>query len=208
MSEEIETLKKRLAEKEAEAAKLSVVIAEHDAAIVKVRNKFSRQLGRVSKKDLALKENRNEWEADTKALQILKESHEKEVEAHSEQLLKHDQLMKKIRDELSIAEKLETIVADELDTRKDVLLEENLPEILEQQAMVVECQVAVDEAKEELCAALAVFEGLREEVIQIEKRIPLLEEEKRAAVSHRDFKAAGKASKEIKEAAARYVCSH
>jgi DNA repair ATPase RecN len=164
----------------------------------------TRRQGRVSKKELALKENRNEWEADTKALTLLKEGHEKEVQLHSEKLLKYEQFMDVIKSELICVESMETIISDHLSALNDAVLTESLSDVWEHQAEVVECQVSVDEAKEELRAALAGLEALREEVSQLEKRIPLLEQQKNAAVSARDFKAAGKASKDIKEAIARY----
>jgi len=206
---EIEALKLQLAQKEAEALKLSMAIAAHDASIVKVRGKFNRQLGRVSKKDLALKENRNEWEADSKALNALRENHEKEAQLHSEKLLKHEQLLIVLKEELGSAERMEAIISSQLNTLNDATIDESLSEVWEQQAGVVECQVAVDEAREELHSALANLDELREEVSQLAKRIPLLEQQKKAAVSARDFKAAGKASKDIKDAISRKEqCEH
>lgn len=175
-------------------------IASHDASISKVRSKFSRQQGRVNKKELALKENRNEWETDSRALSLLKESHEKEVQLHSEKLLKHEQLMDVIKNELTNVETMETVISEHLSSVNDRSLTESLSDVCEQEAGVVEYQAAVDEAKEELRAALEGLEALREEMVQLERQIPLFEQQKIAAVSARDFKAAGKASKDIKEA--------
>jgi len=198
VNKEIDELKKRLAEKEAEAAKLSVVIAHHDAAIVEVRNEFIRQVDRVSKKDLELKEQRNGWDADTKDLELMTELHKREVEAYSEELRKRVQLMNRIKDEVNIAEKVETIIANELAVGKGLS-----PDLLEQHAAVVKCRVDAVQANEELRVALAWVECLREELIQIDKTIPLLEEERRFAVSNRAFKAAAKACKEIMDAVTR-----
>ena len=68
---------------------------------------------------------------------------------------------------------------------------------------VLKCEAAVDEAKHNLLSAEAAIETLQEEVSAIEVRLPILEAEKKTAVSKRDFKSAGKAWEEIKDALAR-----
>ena len=158
----------------------------------------------MSKKELALKENRSEWEADKKVLTAMKESHEKEVEDHAQVLLNYDDLMKKIKSEISAAEQLEKVIAEEFNASiKWTEGNGNHSELLQLQADVVECQAAVDEANEELVAALDAMESLKKEVDDIDRQMPLLEGEKQAAVAKKNYKAAGKASKEIKEATAR-----
>jgi len=160
-------------------------------------------MDRVSKKDLELKEQRNGWDADTKELEQMTEVHKREVEAHSEKLRKRVQLMNRIKDEVNIAEKVETIIANELGVGKGVQLEEKSSDLLEQHTAVVKCRVDAVQANEELRVALAWVECLRDELIQIDKTIPLLEEERRFAVSNRAFKAAAKACKEIMDAVTR-----
>jgi hypothetical protein len=68
---------------------------------------------------------------------------------------------------------------------------------------VVKCEAAVSESKAALDAVTKSLHNLQQEVETLEVQVPHLEEIKTAAAARRDFKAAGKASKEIKEFSAR-----
>jgi len=63
----------------------------------------------------------------------------------------------------------------------------------------MKCEVAVNEADDILKTAKDALEKLKNEILETNERIPGLEAEKKAAAAKRNFKAAGKASKEIKE---------
>jgi len=68
---------------------------------------------------------------------------------------------------------------------------------------VLKCEAAVKKAKRNLLSAKAAIESLQGEVSAIEVRLPILEAAKKTAASKRDFKSAGKAWEEIKDALAR-----
>ena len=134
------------------------------------------------------------------SLEKEKTAHEAVVQAHSEDLLSMDQLLKDIQSELSVANSFEKIISQEFD-EVDAADGENRIDNLDNH--VLRYEAAVDEANRNVLTAETAIENLREEISTIEVHLPILEGEKKAAVSKRDFKAAGKASKEIKDALAR-----
>ena len=188
-------------EAEAEAATLNTELSTHQASIDNVRSKFSRQLGRLEKKQQSVKESRAEWESEKASIEKEKTAHEAVVQAHSEDLLTMDQLLEDIKSELSVAKSFEDIISQQFNEANVAEGEEHMSNNLDGE--VLKYEAAVDEAKRNLLSAEAAIEGLQGEVSAIEVRLPILEAEKKAAASKRDFKAAGKASKEIKDALAR-----
>jgi len=206
---EIEELRKKLNAKQKEAAELRTEAAGHDEMILKIRVKFSRQLTRIQQKEADIKDNTNEWELEKKAYETHKEAHEAKVKAHSEALLARDKLLESLTSEVEIASKFEEIVSKEIGFGITSNEMDGVDQDLAQmQANVVKCEAAVSEAKEVLNASKSVLSSLEEEVKSLEMRIPVLEDIKKAAATRRDFKAAGKASKEIKEASARLKECH
>ena len=204
VNEEIQDLRALLDAKESLAAELQSDFSAQETAISKIRSKFSRQLARLENKLTALKANRKEWESETQHHEHLKSSHESAIKAHSEALTAHEEMMKIIQEEISTAEKVEEIIVSEIveaETREAA--DETSSELRELQADVLKCEAAADEANQVLMAAKATVNNLRDEIEQIEKQIPELEDQKKAAAASRDFKSAAKASKEIKEISAR-----
>jgi hypothetical protein len=171
-----------------------------DDSISRVRVKFSRQLTRVTKKERALSENHNEWEAEQGAFKRQKEAHELQVQSHSEALLLHDELMGSLKSELTLAKEFTDMVSEQLGIAEHEQDEGNLAQL---QADVVKCEAAVSEAKIILKAATAAIRNLEAEHEVLVKNIPDLENVKKAAAAKRDFKTASKASKEIKDATTR-----
>jgi hypothetical protein len=103
-----------------------------------------------------------------------------------------------------MADTFESIVAKEIGF--EAVSEEggeSNDDLTQLRAEVVKCEAAIGEAKEYLIVTSSVLASLEEECTSLDLRIPQLEETKKAAAARRDFKAAGKASKEIKEATAR-----
>ena len=188
-------------EAEAEAVTLNTELATHKTSIDNVRNKFSRQLGRLEKKQKSVKESRAEWESEKSSIEKEKTAHEALVQAHSEDLLNMDQLLKDIQSELSVAKNFEDIISQQLDVLGDAADGDDHTSNLDNE--VLKHEAAVDEATRNVQLAESAISSLQEEITTIETRIPILEAEKKTAASKRDFKAAGKASKEIKDALAR-----
>ena len=204
VNEEIQDLRALLDAKESLAAELQSDFAAQETAISKIRSKFSRQLARLENKLTALKANRKEWESEKQHHEHLKSSHQSAIKAHSEALTAHEEMMKIIQEEISTAEKVEEIIVSEIveaETREAA--DETSSELRELQADALKCEAAADEANQVLMAAKATVNNLRDEIEQIEKQIPELEDQKKAAAASRDFKSAAKASKEIKEISAR-----
>ena len=203
VDEEIEELRKQLAAKQAVAAGLRTEAAGHDEAVLRVRVKFARQLTRVQKKESTIRDNKEEWELEKTAYDRHHEAHESQVKTHSEALLARDQLLDALNKEVEMADTFESIVAKEIGFEAGTEAGELDDDLTLLQAEVVRCEAAVGEAKEILQVASSSLAGLEEEVKSLEFRIPELEEIKKTAATQRDFKAAGKASKEIKEATSR-----
>ena len=204
VEEEIEVLRRQLEAKEATAKNLRSEVERYDTDIHRIRDKFSRQLTRVERKEASVKENRYEWQKEKIANDTAKLAHDKEVEAHHKALVAHDALMEKLRKEITLADTFQAIVAKEVvfekTTDKDL---ESDGDFAQLQADVVKSEAAVSEGRQILKAAEAVLNDLKNERDALIQQIPMLEETKTAAAARRDFKAAGKASKEIKEATAR-----
>lgn len=205
---EIEDLRKQLEQKQKVAAGLRTEMHGFEDSIDKVRVKFSRQLTRVDKKERALKENRNEFEAEQATFERHKKGHELKVQSHSEAMLLHDELMKKLETELKLTKEFAEMIPakvgflEVMSEEKDAndAEEGNLAQL---QADVVKCEAAVSEAKIVLKAATGTITSLESELATLAASIPQLEAHKKSAAASRDFKAASKASKEIKDATSR-----
>ena len=200
VSEEIADLRALLKAKEQVAADLQSEYAHQESAITKVREKFSRQLVRLEKKEAALSDNRKEWETEKKHFEHLKESHESATQAHSEALLAHNEMMTVIKDEISTASQVEAIIMKEIVNGESHDAPDEAGGL---DAEVVKYEAEAHEAKQVLDAAVATKASLSDELSSIEKLIPVLEDQKKVAAGSRDFKSAAKASKEIKEAVAK-----
>jgi hypothetical protein len=203
LEEEIEALRKQLADKQGQVARLRTDAAGHDETVLKVRVKFSRQLARVQKKEMTIQDNREEWDNEKRAYDDQKEEHEVEVTAHSEALLARDKLLETLKTEIEMADTFEAIIGKEVGFEVSGSEESPDDELADLQAEVVKCEASLTEFKEVLHAAVNAVATLETEASDLEARIPMLEETKKTAASKRDFKTAGRASKEIKEATAR-----
>ena len=196
----IEELRKQLAEAEKGAAALNAEISSYKQSIENVRSKFSRQLGRLQKKEQSVKESRADWESERISLEKAKAAHEAVMAAHSEELLSRDKLIADIKSEIFMAQDFQDIVSKMFDDAGTNHGDEHLSTL---DSEVLKFEAAVDEANQNVLSAESIIENLQEELSTIDVRIPILESEKKLAASNRDFKAAGKASKEIKDALAR-----
>lgn len=203
VEQEMEDLRQLLAAKQAQVAALRTEAAGHDEAVLKVRLKFSRQLARVQNKELSLQDNREEWEAEQMAWTKQKEAHEAVVAQHHQALLERDSLLDELNKQLEMANTFQNVVAKEIafdfgDERSKSTPSDGSDHDLVQETLV-NCQAAVSEAKDFLQAAEGRLQALKDENAQILARLPELEEVKKSAAANRDFKTAGKASKELKE---------
>jgi len=195
----IEDLRKQLAEAQSEASELIAEISTHTQSVDKIRSKYSRQLGRLEKKEQSVKESRWDWESEKESIEKARSAHEAVVVAHSEDMLSREKLIEDIKLECSVAKDYEEIVSsafayvstDEKNSSSDL------------ESEVLKYEAAVNEAARNVVAAETNIKNIKEELSAIEVRVPILEAEKKMAAGKRDFKAAGKASKEIKQASAR-----
>ncbi len=206
---EIEELRKALKMKQQEAADLRTKIFGFEDSISKVRVKFSRQLTRVDKKEISVKESRNEWEIENEQHKKQKEAHDLQVQAHSDTLLAHEELLKRLDAELQLSKEFSEFIPSQLgfveeeseSEEKDSTDDEG--SLAQLKANVVKFEGAIDVAKKTLKMASMEIQNLQNERDVLVARIPELETRKKAAAAGRDFKAAGKYSKEIKDANAR-----
>lgn len=209
VEEEIEELRRQIESKSKIAAGLRTEMHGLEDNISKVRVKFARQLTRVDKKERSLHENRVDWESEQAAFKRQKEAHELQVKSHSEALLAQDALMQSLETELQMCKEFAGMVPTKLGFMQDEMKTNGVEEANEEsdlaqlQADVVKCEAAKNEAKLLLKAATAAIVSLEKEHAFLIARIPQLEADKKAAAVKRDFKAASKASKEIKDATAR-----
>ena len=204
VEDEIEELRQQLSAKQGVAAELRTEIAGHEESILRVRVKFSRQIDRVKRKKMTIADGREEWELEKKSYERHRDDHESKVKAHSEALIAREQLLESLTKEIEMAETFESIVSKEMDFGISLEDDNELDgELAQLQASVVKCEAAVTESKEKLKVATTAFVGLEEEMKRLEARIPELEDIKKEAAGRRDFKAAGKASKEAKDASVR-----
>eukprot|EP00934_Nitzschia_sp_Nitz4_P007786 Nitzschia sp. Nitz4//scaffold75_size92586//40366//43833//NITZ4_004853-RA/size92586-processed-gene-0.43-mRNA-1//-1//CDS//3329557699//7776//frame0 len=208
IEQEIAELRKQLEIKTKVAAGLRTEMHGLEDSISKVRVKFARQLARVEKKELSVKENRMELDTEQAAFKRQKEAHELQVQSHSEALLAHDELMNNLDTELAMCKDFASVVPTKLGFMDDKLVADPEDpaaesELAQLQADVVKCEAAVSEAKALVKATGVSISNLEAEHEMLVVKIPQLEAEKKMAAAKRDFKAASKASKEIKDASAR-----
>jgi len=198
VDKEIEELRKKLAEAEGKAATLKKEISSYNTSIQGVRSKYSRQLVRLVKKERSVKESRAEWQVEQESVEKAKAAHESVVAAHSEEMLTREKLLEEIKAEVSAAHDFEDIVSSAFDAT-EVIGDDNQ----EFDTDVLKYEAAVDEANNNVISAESKIQNLQDEISTFDVRVPILEAEKKVAAAKRDFKAAGKASKEIKDALAR-----
>ena len=205
VEDEIEELRKQLQQKQKEAAELRTEAAGHDESVLKVRVKFARQLTRLQKKEMTIKDNKEEWEAEKRSFETNKQLHDTQVQEHSEAMLARDSLLDALGKEIELSDTFASIVAKEIGF--DVNAGNDEPEcdneLAQMQANVVKCEAAVSDSKLAVKTVVTILKNLEEEIQGLETQIPLLEDIKRRAAEKRDFKGASKASKEIKEATTR-----
>ena len=201
---EMDELREKLRLKEIEAQQLKMQLLAQDADISKVLVKFNRQITRVQKKEMSLSENHKEWTNESNAYLRLKDAHDAEVAAHSEELLQRNTIMNEIMDSIAVARTFQDVISQAVTfehiREEDEEVDGNLAQI---QADLVKCEAAVSEAAQLAKAAEACLVSLDGESRRIQEKLPKLEEEKLKAAAKRDFKTAGRASKEIKEYTAR-----
>ena len=204
VQQEIIFLRKQLAEKESDVVRLQNEVGFQEQNISKVRVQFTRQLQRVQKKESSAELNRREWENDKNAYERLRDVHEAEVKSHSEDLLTHTNLMDLLKKEITLASTFREIVSKEIgfDNNRNEEKEAD-GEMAGLQADVVKCEAAVAEAKQLVKVADAAMISLDYEYQILQSKLPQLEVTKKDAAAARDFKTAGQASKEIKEATMR-----
>jgi len=198
VNEEIEELRKKLAEAEEKAAALNNELSSCNSSIQSVRSKYSRQLGRLEKKERSVKESRAEWQVEHESVEKAKAAHESVVAAHSEEMLTREKIIDEIKVEVSVSHDFEDIVTSAFDATEFI---GDGNEAFDSD--VVKYEAAVDEANNNVISAESKIQSLQEEISAFDVRVPILEAEKKVAAAKRDFKAAGKASKEIKDALAR-----
>lgn len=205
VEEEIEELRKQLQQKQKEAAELRTEAAGHDESVLKVRVKFARQLTRLQKKEMTIKDNKEEWETEKRSFETNKQLHEAQVRDHSEAMLARDSLLDALGKEIELSDTFASIVAKEIGF--DVNAGNDEPEcdneMAQMQANVVKCEAAVSDSKSALKTVITILKNLEDEIQRLEMQIPVLEDIKKRAAEKRDFKGASKASKEIKEATTR-----
>ena len=198
VDKEVEELRKKLADAEGRAACLNKEISSYMDSIKIVRAKYSRQLGRLEKKDQSVKESRAEWQTEQESIVKAKAAHESVVAAHSEEMMAREKLIEDIKAEVAVATEFEDFVSTAFDAT-DFIDDDNHAVDSE----VLKYEAALDEANNNVLSAEAKIENLQDEISAVDARVPILEAEKKAAAAKRDFKAAGKASKEIKDALTR-----
>jgi hypothetical protein len=209
VEEEIEELRKQLAAKQKIAAQLRTEAAGHEESILKVRVKFARQLTRVQRKEMSAKDAREEWETEKQSFDRNKEDHDRQVREHSELLLEQEQLLESLGKELDLAETFGEIVAKEIGLGMLPNDEDELNgDLAQMHTEVVKCEAAVSEAKLVLKSTSSTLSSMENEIETLETRIPILEETKKQCATKRDFKGAGVASKEIKDATSRVKECH
>ena len=72
----IEDLRKQLSEAESKATGLDSEISSYKRSVHHVRSKYSRQLGRLEKKEHSVKESRADWESEKVSIEKAKAAHE------------------------------------------------------------------------------------------------------------------------------------
>jgi len=124
-------------------------------------------------------------------------------------MVTREKLIEDINAETLAAVDLEEIVTfhstfnDEKDTSTATTNGEDGDDSISLDGEVLKYEAVVNEAKENVVAAETNITNLQEELSAIELQVPVLEELKKTAASKRDFKSAGKASKDIKSALSR-----
>jgi hypothetical protein len=95
-------------------AALRTEAAGHEDAVLKVRIKFSRQLGRVQNKEMAIQDNREEWELEQHTLTQQKEAHDEQMAQHSQALIERDSLLYALHKEVEMADTFQSFVGKEI----------------------------------------------------------------------------------------------
>jgi hypothetical protein len=151
-----------------------------------------------------VKESRADWTSEKESIEKSKIAHEAMMVAHSEEMIARERIIDEIKVEREAARELEKVVSTAFETFARGMSNGDMgDDSSSADAEVLKYEAVVNEANQNVIAAEANISNLQEEVNTIIIRIPILEAEKKNAASKRDFKAAGQASKDIKDALAR-----
>ncbi len=196
----IEDLRRQLAEAEAKASDFRKVISSHNQSIENIRNKYSRQLGRLEKKSRSVRESRADWTSEKESIEKAKIAHEAVLAAHSDEMVSREKIIEDIKAERYVAKKFEEITSSAFEEIDGDEVSGEKCDDGSVDGEVMKYEAIFNEASQNVLAAETNIAKLKEEISAIEVRIPILEAEKKTAAANRDFKSAGQASKEIKDA--------
>lgn len=200
-------LRKQLAEAEAHCFDLNMEIKSYNQSIEHVRSKYSRQLTRLKKKSQSVKESRADWMSEKGSIDKAKIAHDAVVTVHSEEMVDREKIINEIKLECMAAKELEEIVSSAFEmANARGISSRAVGDEGSEDTEVLKYEAVLNEANQKFMAAEANISSLQEELSEIEVRVPILEAEKKNAASKRDFKLAGQASKNIKDALARMEC--
>jgi len=198
---EIAELKRQLAAKEAERAKLVEVVAAANEKINSVRSKFERQITRLEGNRRRFEETKKEVEMDTEHVEGLEAALARDRQAAKEEADLRKQEIQDIAQELRSLRRTQraaewTAQMRSLWQRMQEPGQKLLGESRSRwEQATAECNRIAGSLEEDEAEAAK----LRGQIDTIQQQIPSLEAEKKLAVSSRSFKEAGRISEEIKK---------
>ncbi|CEM10726.1 unnamed protein product [Vitrella brassicaformis CCMP3155] len=197
---EIIELERQLAEKRAHQKQLGEVIEACDIRIHAIRSKFEKQLHRIQDNERRILEAKEDLKADEAQLEHQKAALENDRAMSKKNLQRLESDLERLRSEGLSMCKRASHLSTHLQHRRR-WLSQGAKHQMELAAVRSKVEQSTAEAQK-LAAALskqeALSTNLRSQLSTITARLPILDAEKKVAVSQRAFKEAGRITNEIK----------
>ncbi|CCI46086.1 unnamed protein product [Albugo candida] len=200
VEEEVRELERQLSIKKARVTEIQMAIDKAEKEIDVVRNRFSRQVKRISDREEGILRTKSEVEADVEHLKEQKEQFIQKVREYQEKIMDSSTQIKSLRKAIMVATLLTDVLEMQEARREDSLVRKkersNDLNSLSDKAAIAEQSVAMLRKQQEgLEKSLAMHANAK---ASADSMIPRLESEKKAAATQRNFKEAARISKDIK----------
>ncbi|KAF0685103.1 Aste57867_22977 [Aphanomyces stellatus] len=198
---EIEALEAKLAALRAHVVELDAGIATADAGIQVVRNKFSRQLKRLSDREKSILKTKKEVEADELAMHRQEEAFAAKKDDFSAKLKALATQVLSVQTELRVAAIVVKLAEDQNSARqaKDERAKKHEAQLKSLRDEAAESEKHWTLLKNQQADLQKKLNGFRTLIMTAGTTLPQLEAEKKAAAAERNFKEAARLSKDIKQ---------
>nr|CCA20825.1 conserved hypothetical protein [Albugo laibachii Nc14] len=200
VEQEVRELELQLSMKKARVTEIQTAIDKAEKEIDVVRNRFSRQVKRISDREEGILRTKFEVEADVEHLKEQKEQFIEKVCEYQQRIMESSTQIKSLRKAIMVATLLTNVLEMQEARREESLVRKkkrssDLSTLSDKAAITEQSVAMLRKQQEELAKSLEMHANAK---ASADSMIPRLESEKKAAATQRNFKEAARISKDIK----------